>query len=116
MSLLCLETGEMIMFGSALFAVTRPDIPVVYALSEEVIDSIGQELRRAKSAVELGEGLDIFSADSTENFTGAYTWSGFSENKWLFSITEETAQRLIPHSLAVINADALQLEKEQHSH
>ena len=96
MSLVCDETGRDIDFGTPLFAAAREDVSTFYALSEEVLSRIPPSERcfGPLKATEVGE--DIHAAHSTRNSNGSYTMTGFELGTYLFSISQETAEKYLP--------------------
>lgn len=100
MSLLCVETGRDIKFGSPLMAAALPGGDLFSALSEEVVNTIPQELRLTSELTRLGDGVNIHDATSTRNWNGSYTISGFRFGKFRFAISDATAEKLLPGFLA----------------
>jgi hypothetical protein len=95
-SLFCDETGRDIEFGDPLFAATRVDIEDFYALSEEALSRIPPQERLGGPVGAEKGGEDIHAAKSTRNFNGSYTVVGFELSIYLFSISQETAERYLP--------------------
>lgn len=96
MSLICDETGRDIEFGGPLFATTRADMTDFYALSEEVVSKIPPAERRSVPVDTNEPGENIHIGKSTRNRNGSYTITGFELGMYLFSISQETAERYLP--------------------
>lgn len=96
MSLLCIETGRDILYGEPLMAGTRAGAGFFTALSQEVIDRIPESERRPTPCEPSEGGVDIHEASSGRNFNGSYTWSDFTLGEFLFSISQEAAEKYLP--------------------
>jgi hypothetical protein len=100
MSLLCVETGRDIKFGSPLMAAILPGGVLFSALSKEVVATIPQESRLTSELTHLLDGINIHDATSTRNFNGSYTVSGFRIGEFRFAISDADAEKLLPGFLA----------------
>ena len=96
MSLLCVETGYDIEFGDPLYAGTRPDIEVYTALSQAAINKIPLAVRRNNPCAPGEPGINIHLASSSRNFNGSYTVCSFHRDEFLFSVSEENAEKYLP--------------------
>jgi hypothetical protein len=96
MSLICIEIGRDIEYGEILRAGTRQGAGSFSALSQEVIERIPESERRSTPCEPADGGVDIHEASSGRNFNGSYTWSGFRHGKFLFSISQEAAEKYLP--------------------
>lgn len=99
MSLFCDETGRDIEFGATLRAGTRTDVDFYSALSDEVIRQIPDSEKSRKPRKVGSGGLDIHEASSSKNFNSAYTVRDFQLGDFLFSISQETAEKFLPKHL-----------------
>jgi hypothetical protein len=103
MALICAEREEMIWKGEGLFAAVHP-LGEGYALSGLAVRDIPEGERCPRPREGLVDGLDIHAGSSTVS-TGTYSMSDFRKGKFLFSISEETAQRYLPKTLRRIHAE-----------
>jgi hypothetical protein len=104
MSLLCAETGGLIEFGTELWAVTRGDMIYFQALSAPVLECVLDSEKRPEPC-QLGEGgVDIHVGTSTRNFTGSYSWLNFAKGKFLYSLSQESAEEYLPHLIQLLPA------------
>lgn len=101
MSLLCDETGMPIPFGDELFAALHPDGSHFFALSGVVVARIRESERHPNSATPGTGAIDIYDGLSVRNEPmETYSLLDFRLGEFLFSISEETAQRVLPRHLA----------------
>lgn len=96
MSLICVETGKDIIFGTPLWAGKWDDSGVFYALSQEAIDRIPDAERRPRPCGSGEPGVDIHAGRSGRNFNGSYTWTGFRPAGFRFSLSETAARKYLP--------------------
>lgn len=100
MSLCCTETNRVIYYHEALFAGTRVDVDGFHALSQDVINRIPVSERFFTPRSSFEDGLDIHKATSDLNWNGTYTWlEGFTLGEFLFSISQETAEKYLPNHI-----------------
>jgi hypothetical protein len=97
MSLICVETGRDIIFGTPLWAGKRNGTDIFYALSQEAIDRIPSVERRLTPCAPGEAGVDIHAGISGRNFNGSYIWSQFRAAAFGFSMSEAAARRFLPH-------------------
>jgi len=97
MSLICVETGRGIVFGTPLWAGKRNGTDVFFALSQEAIDRIPAAERRLVPCAPGEAGVDFHAGSSGRNFNGSYTWTQFRAAAFAFSISELAVRRFLPH-------------------
>jgi hypothetical protein len=99
MSLQCIETNRDIEYGDILQAATRDDVLTYHALSKEVVAKIPVAQRRAEPCALGDEGVDIHRANSEgPTSVGSYTIANFCLGEFLFSISQEAAERHLPNT------------------
>jgi hypothetical protein len=96
MSLLCVETGKDIVFGTPLWAGKQGASDVYFALSQEAIDCIPAAERRSRPCARGESGVDIHAGVSGRNFNGSYTWTEFRAAGFRFSVSETAARKYLP--------------------
>jgi hypothetical protein len=99
MSLVCDETGRDIEYGSILRAGHREDVNFFSALSWEVLKRIPNSEKCKTPRKSSDGGVDIHVATSSRNFNGSYTLCDFTLGKFLFSISQKTAEKYLPHHI-----------------
>src|SRR5258708_6117378 len=107
MSLMCDETGEMIMYGTPLYMSTRQGAETYSALCGDVVNRIPKKERRSNpcNTTNGDKGLDIHRGDAGPNFTGSYAWTSMEIKEFLFSIPEETARKYLPNHYAKFSGE-----------
>ena len=95
MSLICDETGRDIEYADILMAGTRGDVEFFSALSQEVLGRIPESETRPTPCEPGDGGVNIHEANSSRNFNGSYTITGFTLGEFLFSISKETAEKYL---------------------
>lgn len=86
------------MHGEPLYGVCRTGIQVLSAMAPEVIQQI-PETARATRPCKRG-GVNVYRAIAGQNFNGAYMWSDFRREGFLFSISLTVAERYLPKYLS----------------
>lgn len=104
MSLCCIETGRIIMFGEPLYGVCRTGTQVLSAVAREVIKQIPKTARFA--IPRKREGVNVYWAIAGRHFNGAYMWSNFQRECFLFSISLEVAEQYLPKYLSTCRIPA----------
>jgi len=99
MSLLCAETGKDIEYGQPLKAGTRSDVDFYSAFGPEVIDRIPIDARQALHCDPKQGGVDIHEASSDRNFNDSYTLCHFTLGKFLFSLSQENAEKYLSNHM-----------------
>lgn len=105
MSLLCSESESVIPGRRKAYAVSHPLGPG-YAVDERAIVRIPVSERRPLRCDQFEEGLNVHEGEGAKGeLTGNWQTTTFAQGKFLFSISEETAKRYLPRTVALIAKD-----------
>jgi hypothetical protein len=101
MSLLCAETEKECSGKKKIYAVSHA-LGEGYAVGQVPINKIPQTARLPKPVSKMDDGYNICEGVSTVGLSGNWQSSTFERGKFLFAISEETALKYLPNTIARI--------------
>jgi hypothetical protein len=89
-------------YSEPLYALVTPSQGPGTAVCQEVIERLPEIERGSQPSAQDRDGINVHEGSASENFNGAYAWSGFTIGKFLFSVSPAVAEQHFPQYMSGI--------------